>query len=129
MKQLFLSTLSTTAFRTAAISALIYAVLTGLMIAAVYPLVAEQIQAQISTGLATESTALAALYDAQGVAMLTRVIHARSNAVLSVNGDGDADTDDPSRRYYALADTQGHYCPNVKSNKFNWLSMAHSSFL
>jgi hypothetical protein len=19
-----------------------------------------------------------------------------------------------------------HYCPNVKSNKFNWLSMAHS---
>ncbi len=107
MKRLFLSTLSTTAFRTAAISALIYAVLTGLMIAAVYPLVAEQIQAQISTGLKTESSALASLYDAQGVTVLTRIIHARSNAVLSVNGDGDADTDDPSRRYYALADTRG----------------------
>ena len=104
MKQLFLSTLGTTAFRTAAISALIYAVLTGFMIAAIYPLIAEQIQAQISTGLTAESTALASLYDAQGVAMLTRVIHTRSNAVLSDTDD--FDTDDPSRRYYALADTQ-----------------------
>jgi len=99
MKRIFRSALSTTAFRTAAISALIYAVLTGLLIAAVYPQVSAQIQAQISTGIQAESTALASLYDTRGTATLVRVIHTRSNAVLP---DNDADSDDPGRRYYAL---------------------------
>lgn len=102
MKRVFLSALSTTAFRTAAISALIYAVLTGLLIAAVYPQVSAQLQAQISTGIQAESTALASLYDTRGTATLVRIIHTRSNAVLP---DNDADADDPGRRYYALADS------------------------
>ncbi|MGA7964372.1 MAG: ATP-binding protein [Gammaproteobacteria bacterium] len=105
MKRLFRSALGTTAFRTAAFSALIYAALTGAMIAAIYPLVAEQIQAQISTGLQAESTALASLYNARGVAALASVIHIRSNDVLPP--DDDADADDPGRRYYALIDARG----------------------
>lgn len=106
MKRPFRSALSTTAFRTAALSALIYAVLTGLLIAAVYPLVAEQINAQISSGIGAESTALASLYDVRGMDTLARVIHTRSNAVL--NEYNDADADDPGRRYYALLDKGGH---------------------
>lgn len=106
MKGSFRSALGTTAFRTAAFSALIYAALTGAMIAAIYPLVAEQIQVQISTGLQAESAALASLYDARGVAALASVIHIRSNDVLPP--DDDADADDPGRRYYALIDARGH---------------------
>lgn len=105
MKQLLRSAVTTTAFRAAVLSALIYAVLTGVMIGAVYPLVAEQIQAQISTGLQAESTALASLYDARGVAALASVIHIRSNDILPA--DDDADADDPGRRYYALIDARG----------------------
>lgn len=104
MRTLFRSALSTTAFRTAAISALIYAVLTGLLIAAVYPQVSAQIQTQITTGIQAESSALDSLYDARGADALARVIHTRSSAVLPAN---DADADDPGRRYYALADAQG----------------------
>ncbi|MGH8126970.1 MAG: sensor histidine kinase [Gammaproteobacteria bacterium] len=100
------SVFATTAFRTAALSAVVYAMLTGLLIAAVYPLVAEQINAEMSSGIAAESSALASLYGARGVGVLTRVVHTRSNAVLPTNDDFDAD--DPGRRYYALTDNDNH---------------------
>lgn len=106
MKPFLRSVLCTTAFRTAALSALVYALLTGLLIAAVYPLVAEQITAEISSGITAESSALASLYGERGVDTLTRVIHTRSNAVLPA--DDDADADDPGRRYYALIGKDGH---------------------
>ncbi len=95
---------NTTAFRTAALSALFYAILTGAMLGIVYPLVAAQLQAQIRAGLRAESSALADLYDARGAGALSHVIHTRSTQVLPA---GDNDTDDPGRRYYALARPNG----------------------
>lgn len=96
--------LRTTAFRTAALSAVFYAVLTGAMVAIVFPLVAAQLQAQIRAGLQAESSALANLYNAHGAAALARVIRTRSSEVLPA---GDNDADDPGRRYYALAAADG----------------------
>jgi len=104
MKRPRLAALGTTAFRTAAISALVYAVLTGAIVAVVYPLVAAQIQAQIRAGLQAESAALSALEDVRGVETLRDVIRTRSAQVLPA---GDNDTDDPGRRYYALATSSG----------------------
>lgn len=132
MKRVFLSALSTTAFRTAAISALIYAVLTGLLIAAVYPQVSAQIQAQISTGIQAESSALASLYDPRNSASLVRVIHTRSNAVLP---DNDADADDPGRRYYALANAHNriragdlqHWPANLPASGWARFSFRHQT--
>lgn len=99
-----LSLLRTSAFRTAAVSALFYAVLTGAIVGIVYPLVAGQIHAQIRAGLQAESSALAALYQVRGSAALERVIHNRSANVLP---RGDNDDDDPGRRYYALSSGGG----------------------
>lgn len=96
--------LNTSAFRTAAVSALCYALLTGAILAIVYPLVTSQIHAQIRAGLQAESSALAALYDVRGVAALERVIHNRSAKVLPPE---DNDDDDPGRRYYALGGAGG----------------------
>lgn len=104
MKPRRFTALRTTAFRTAALSALFYAVLTGTMVAIVFPLVAEQLQAQVRAGLQAESSALVNLYDTQGSTGLAQVIRSRSTEVLPA---GDNDADDPGRRYYALADARG----------------------
>lgn len=132
MKRARFAALRTTAFRTAALSALFYALLTGAMVAIVFPLVSQQLQAQIRAGLQAESSALATLYSTHGAAALARVIRTRSSEVLPA---GDNDADDPGRRYYALASPRGrilagdlaHWPAQLRGRRWARLRIGHQA--
>ncbi|MGH8428319.1 MAG: sensor histidine kinase [Gammaproteobacteria bacterium] len=94
----------TTAFRVAAVYALVYAVLTGAIVVVVYSLATHVIQTQIQAGLVDESTAITSLLAARGPQVLEEAIRARSTHAFP---SGDLDRNDPGRRYYILATDKG----------------------
>lgn len=98
------SFLRTTTFRVAAIYALVYAVLTGVLVFAMYTRATDVIRTQIQAGLVDESTAVSSLLAARGPQVLTEVIRSRSTSAFP---SGSKAQNDPGRRYYILATARG----------------------
>lgn len=93
-----------TAFRVAAIYALVYAVLTGVLVFIVYAHATNVIDTQIREGLMDESTAISSLLLDHGPRAVSDVIHARSARRIAAAGPT---VTDPGRRYYILASGEG----------------------
>lgn len=118
----------TTAFKVAAIYALLYAALTVAIVLVVYSLAENVIETQIRAGLVVESSAVSSLLADRGPRVLEEVIRWRSTGGFSGARREKTDSgapsylerieaieervwstsqDDPGRRYYILANTQG----------------------
>ncbi|HEX5314849.1 MAG TPA: HAMP domain-containing sensor histidine kinase, partial [Gammaproteobacteria bacterium] len=93
-----------TAFRVAAIYALVYAVLTGVLVFIVYVHATNVIETQIREGLMDESTAISSLLLDHGPRAVSDAIHARSARRIAAAGPT---VTDPGRRYYILASGEG----------------------
>jgi signal transduction histidine kinase len=94
-------TLHTTAFRVAAVYAVVYAVLTGAIVVVVFSLAEKQIYTQIRDGLIDESTAITSLLELRGPEILEEIVHIRSAQETSAGSTGVAIHD---LRYYLLSD-------------------------
>lgn len=98
-------TLHTTAFRVAAVYAVLYALLTGTIVLVVFTLAERQIYIKVRDGLVVESTAIASLIKHHGPAILHEIVQIRSAQESPKSGEGAKIQD---RRYYLLTDADGH---------------------
>lgn len=94
----------TTAFRVAAVYALLYAALTGAAVVAVYSIAEHEIHRQVRAGILDETSALVSLLEARGPGVLGEIIAKRS---AHERASGAVDPDNPDDRYYLLADAGG----------------------
>ncbi|MGH8226117.1 MAG: sensor histidine kinase [Gammaproteobacteria bacterium] len=95
--------LRTTSFRVAALYALLYALLTGAIVTVVYTFAEHEIHTEVQAGLIDESTALTALLQVRGPAVLEQIVEIRSEHETP---QGEAEPGNPDRRYYILATAQ-----------------------
>ena len=96
--------LRTTAFRVAAVYAIVYAVLTGTIVALVLSLAKQEIYVEVQGGIVDETTALTSLLQGRGPQELRQIIRIRTEHEPPA---GEVDRSNPDRRYYLLATAGG----------------------
>lgn len=105
----------TTVFRLAMIYAGLFGLTVGAIFIIVYWLTSTQLQAQIDTGLVSESDALVALYRDRGLKALEQAVRARSRVEEHLVAP--AGPADPGRRLYILANARHRH---VAGNLRDW---------